>query len=112
MRATLTTTYVTMTPGHLSWTDANHDMAAVGLKQAQAFKIQAQSSVLHCCPVGCCVLFWALCFRWGTDKTPGFSEEGKRTGESLRGLSQEKSSEQPRLLGLHKRNLRGDKGAI
>lgn len=29
--------------GHLSCTDTNCDMAAVGLKQPQAFKIQAQS---------------------------------------------------------------------
>lgn len=38
----------------------------------------------------CYVLFGSLCFGWGTDKTPNFSEEDRRTVESLRLVTGEK----------------------
>lgn len=59
---------------------------AIKLKQPQALQIQSPNQrnnvALFSC--GCCVLLWALGFGWGPGKTPGFSEEGKRTVESLR----------------------------
>lgn len=75
-------------------------MAAIKLKQSPAFQIQTESpnqrkyAVLSC---GCYVLFGSLCFGWGPDQTPNFSEED-RTVESLRRVTGEKL--QIKIIGL------------